>query len=78
QDKEKIASLFERAAKEGIQSPAIEETIALLESSSSIKKAFDFGNQAASQKALELTCLLRDNGSGARQMILELFDKIQR
>ncbi|MBR5965870.1 MAG: polyprenyl synthetase family protein [Treponema sp.] len=78
QDKEKIASLFERAAKEGIQSPAIEETIVLLESSGSIKKAFDFGNQAASQKALELTSLLEDNGSGAKQAILDLFAKIQR
>ena len=78
QDKTKIAALFERAAKEGIQSPAIEETIALLESSGSIKKAYDFGNQAASQKALELTSLLEDNGSGAAQMILDMFAKIQR
>ena len=77
-DKEKIAALFERAAKEGIQSPAIEETISLLESSGSIKKAFDFGKEAASQKALELTSLLEDNGSGAKQMILDLFNKIQR
>lgn len=78
EDKEKIAALFERAAKEGIQSPAIEEAIALLESSGSIKKAFDFGNQTASQKALELTSLLEDNGSGAGQAILDLFNKIQR
>ncbi len=78
QDKEKLAALFERAAKEGIQSPAIEETISLLESSGSIKKAFDFGNQTAGQKALELTSLLEDNGSGAKQMILDLFNKIQR
>lgn len=78
EDKEKIAGLFERAAKEGIQSPAIEEAIALLESSGSIKKAFDLGNNAASQKALELTSLLEDNGSGASQAILDLFNKIQR
>ncbi|MBO7122111.1 MAG: polyprenyl synthetase family protein [Treponema sp.] len=78
QDKEKIAGLFERAAKEGIQSSAIEEAIALLESSGSIKKAFDFGNQEASQKALELTSLLEDNGSGAGQAIMDLFNKIQR
>ncbi|MBR5097344.1 MAG: polyprenyl synthetase family protein, partial [Treponema sp.] len=78
EDKEKIAGLFERAAKEGIQSPAIEEAIALLESSGSIKKAYDFGNNAASQKALELTSLLEDNSSGAGQAILDLFNKIQR
>lgn len=78
QDKKTIAALFQRAAKEGIQSPAVEEAIALLESSGSIKKAFDFGNQTASQKALELTSLLQDNGSGARQMILDMFAKIQR
>lgn len=78
QDKALLASLFERAAKEGMQSPAVEEAISLLESSGSIKKAFEFGNQAASQKALELTSLLEDNGSGAKQMILDLFAKIQR
>lgn len=78
EDKDKIAGLFTRAAKEGIQSPAIEETIALLESSGSIQKAFEFGNQCLSQKALELTSLLQDNGSGAAQMILDLFSKIQR
>ena len=78
QDKETLAALFERAAAQGIQSPSVEETIALLESSGSIKKALDFGSQTARQKALELTSLLEDNGSGARQMILELFDKIQR
>jgi len=77
-DKEKVASLFERASKEGIQSPAIEECIALLESSGSIQKAYDFGNQTVSQKALELTSLLEDNGSGAGQMILDMFNKIQR
>ena len=77
-DKTKISGLFERAAKEGIQSPAIEETIALLESSGSIQKAFEFGKQTASQKALELTSLLEDNGSGAAQMILDMFAKIQR
>ena len=78
QDKKKVAALFERAAKEGIQSPAVEEAISLLASSGSIKKAFDFGKEAASQKALELTSLLEDNGSGAKQMILDLFNKIQR
>ncbi|MBR3542242.1 MAG: polyprenyl synthetase family protein [Treponema sp.] len=78
EDKKKVAALFERAAKEGIQSPAVEEAIALLESSGAIKKAYDFGSQTASQKALELTSLLEDNGSGAKQMILDLFAKIQR
>ena len=43
-----------------------------------IKEAYDFGSQTASQKALELTSLLEDNGSGAKQMILDLFAKIQR
>ncbi len=78
EDKKKIAALFERAAKEGIQSPAIQEAIQLLESSGSIKEAYDFGNQTAKDKALELTSLLQDNGSGAKQMILDLFSKIQR
>ena len=78
EDKAKIASLFERAGREGIQSPAVEEAIALLESSGSIKRAYDFGNETARQKALELTGVLEDNGSGAAQMILRLFEKIQR
>lgn len=78
EDKERLAKLFDRAAKEGVQSPAVEEAIALLESSGSIKEAYDFGNACAKEKALELTSLLRDNGSGAARMILDLFAKIQR
>ncbi|MCR4954052.1 MAG: polyprenyl synthetase family protein [Treponema sp.] len=39
EDKEKIATLFEKAEKEGIESSAVEECIALLEKSGSIKKA---------------------------------------
>ena len=39
-DKEKICSLMEQAAREGIDSPAVEECIALLNTSSCIKQAF--------------------------------------
>ena len=78
QDKEKIAALFRRAAQEGIQSPAIEEAIALLENSGAIKEAYDFGNKTVQEKALELTSLFQDNESGAAKMILDLFAKIQR
>ncbi len=77
-DKEKLAAIFARAAQEGIQSPAVEEAIALLQSSGSIQKAYEFGNAFAKEKALELTSLLRDNGSGAARMVLDLFAKIQR
>ncbi|MCR5047055.1 MAG: polyprenyl synthetase family protein [Treponema sp.] len=76
--KEKISGLFEKAAKEGIESPAIEDAIKVLNDSDSIQKAYDFGNKCVQEKALELTSLLEDNGSGARQMILDLFNKIQR
>lgn len=78
EDKQKLAALFQRAAEQGIQSPAVEEAIGLLESSGSIKEAYDFGNACAKDKALELTSLLRDNGSGAARMIFDLFAKIQR
>lgn len=39
QNKEKIAALFEKASKEGIESSAVEECIQLLEKSGSIRKA---------------------------------------
>ncbi len=78
EDKKNIAAIFERAAKEGIDSPAVEEGIKLLESSGAIKEAFDYGNLCAKQKALELTSILQDNRSGAKELILDLFDRIQR
>lgn len=78
QDKERLSLLFERAENEGIQSPAVEEAISLMQESGAIKEAFEFGEETVRQKALELTSILSDNSSGAAQMILALFEKIQR
>ncbi len=44
-DKKKLCALMEKAAKEGINSPAVEECIALLEKSSCIQKAAQMGKE---------------------------------
>ncbi len=45
QDKEKIAAFMKEAAAKGIESPAVEECIALLESSACIEKAAEKGRK---------------------------------
>lgn len=55
QDKEKIASLFTIAQKEGINSYAVEECINLLEKSGSIKEACTQGINAINENCLKLS-----------------------
>ena len=78
ESKSKFSTLFERAKAEGIESDAVEEAIKILEDSGMIKKAFDYGNKIINEKTLELTSILRDNKSGARETLVEIFAKIQR
>ncbi len=76
-DKKKISELFEKAKKSGSPekaAPCIEEFISLLESSGSIKEAFQEGKFLVKQKAEELTKLC--SGSKASDLILELFSKM--
>lgn len=76
--KDKISSLFERAKVEGIESPAVEDAIKILENSGAIKNAFDYGSELIREKTLELTSILSDNRSGAREMLSKIFENIQR
>ena len=67
EDKEKICSLMERAAKEGIDSPAVEECIELLNTSSCIKDAAEEGKS-----------LIRQNCAyfNSQPLISELFNSM--
>lgn len=76
--KSEISSLFERAKVEGIESDAVEKAIKILEDSGAIKSAFDYGSELIQEKTLELTSILSDNKSGAREMLAEIFENIQR
>ncbi|MDE6068297.1 MAG: hypothetical protein K2F89_05010, partial [Treponemataceae bacterium] len=76
--KNKISSLFKRAKIEGIESAAVEDAIKILEDSGAIKSALNYGSKIIHEKTLELTSILSDNKSGAREMLAEIFEKIQR
>ena len=63
-DREKIADLMAKAAKDGITSPAVEECIAILEKGGQIKAAFEEGVELVKQKSAELTGLyMQDSGN---------------
>ena len=66
-DKEKICSLMEQAAREGIDSPAVEECIALLNTSSCIKQAAEKGRELISQNCAKF---------GSNQLITKLFNSM--
>ena len=79
EDKEKIAELFEKAGKEGIESSAVEECIELLEKSGSIKKAAVEGIELINANC-KLFTEFADNKSKqavqAAKLINELFAKM--
>ena len=55
EDKEKIAALFAKASAEGINSPAVEECISLLESKGAITKALERGKSVIQENIANLT-----------------------
>ena len=67
-DKEKLSALMERAGKEGIDSPAVEECIKLLETSGCIEEAVLQG-----KNIIEKNCRAFGDNS---KMITELFDSM--
>ena len=67
QDKDKICSLMEQAAKEGIDSPAVEECIALLNTSTCIKDAAEEGKRLITQNCAQFA---------AEPLITELFNSM--
>ncbi len=77
-DMDKIAQLFEQAEKEGIDSPAIEEAIALLEKSESIFEAKTRGGMIVLKNSNELAEFYGANGSEGERMIKLLFKKMMK
>lgn len=78
EDKEKLAELFERAGKEGINSPAVEEAIEMISSSGSVEKARAAGDKIISEKSSELGSLFGNNYCHAGTLIIDLFGAIQK
>ena len=74
-DVQKIAALFARAAQEGIDSPAVEECIALLHSKDAITQAMERGRQCIEQNCAALTnCFGTAQTASAATSINELFN----
>lgn len=78
QDKDIVASCFQKARNEGIMSPAVEECIAILEKGGCIKKAFEKGHSLVKEKSLELVRMFESNSelSEPAQEIISLFEKM--
>lgn len=78
QDKDRIASCFIKARKEGIMSDSVEECISILEKGGCIKKAFEKGHSLVRQKSLELVGMFeKDNNlSESAKAIVDLFESM--
>lgn len=77
EDKEKLAALFEKAAKEGIDSPAVEECIAILESNGAIQKALNRGKNVIQEKVIQLSDFFGNaEASKSAKLITELFESM--
>lgn len=77
EDKEKIAKLFSKAAKEGINSPAVEDCISILEKNDSIKKAAKKGKETITKNINALCNIFKSaNSLKSAKLIEELFDSM--
>lgn len=78
QDKDKIASCFIKARKEGIMSDSVEECISILEKGGCIKKAFEKGHSLVREKSLKLVRMFeKDNDlSESAKAIVDLFESM--
>lgn len=82
-DKEKLASLFEKARAEGIDSPAVEEAISILINSGAVDEAKEKGKKIISENSSALANLFESTGPldsdpQPSLLILELFDALQK
>lgn len=74
EDKEKISQLFEKASREGIDSSAVEECIALLSTKGAIEKALEKGKEVINENIKAYTEILSNSkDSESAKMIEELF-----
>ncbi len=82
EDKGILSDCFAKASDEGIDSPAVERAIAVMESSGSIKEAFDIGYSLIKEKTIELTSHMYYNssvnikGTSPAVLIQKLFEKM--
>jgi octaprenyl-diphosphate synthase len=76
-EKQLIASYFSQARKEGIDSPAVEQCIALLTRSGAVEEAFLYGKKLAEEKSRSLAGLYDASCSGQEPaLIISLFDSM--
>ncbi|UTC68095.1 MULTISPECIES: polyprenyl synthetase family protein [unclassified Treponema] len=76
QGAEKIKLLFKQAAKEGIDSPAVEECISAISSSRAVKRAEDYGKKIVEASLIKLQNNYKQNE--AKELIFDLFNMILR
>lgn len=77
EDKEKIAKLFSKAYKEGINSPAVEDCISILETNNSIKKAAEKGKETIKKNTNALSNFFKSaNSVKSAKLIEELFNSM--
>ena len=83
EDKEKISALMERAQKEGIDSSAVEECIALLEKSGCIQKAAELGKELIHKNCRDFAGFFKgfesqhsSNAESTASLITDLFDSM--
>lgn len=76
-DKKIIAGLFEKAAKEGIDSPAVEQCIAVLEKNDAIQRAAKKGTETIEKNIGILTDVYGNaNSSESARLIKQLFEEM--
>jgi len=74
EDKARIAGYFAEAQKDGIDSPAVEACISLIERSGAVEKAFEKGKTLVKEKSAELASLYGASGEDTTpQPIIDLF-----
>lgn len=79
QDKEKISELFKKAGSEGIDSPAVEECIGILESKGAVQKALEKGKSTIIENINALVIFFGSaEKSKSAKMIIELFDSMSQ
>jgi len=75
EDKQRVASYFLQARAEGIDSPAVEQCIALLTDSGAVDQAFAYGKKLAAESSRTLAGLYDSQCTGeAASLIVTLFD----
>lgn len=76
EDKIKISELMEIAAKDGIDSPAVEQCISILETSGCIDEAAQQGKKIIKENCLAFSNFYGDSSNNSSQLITSLFNSM--